>query len=150
MQERIERKPTLQEMKMFGLPKWQLPMCKMIGDQLYVTPLSYPNLRSLQIPEEKTERPLTKKEQIAKYAYERCVLRRKATPPWANLDEIKKIYKKAKAKSLGNHQYVVDHIIPLKHPLVCGLHVESNLQIIRASENARKHNKFNPKDFQTV
>jgi hypothetical protein len=36
----------------------------------------------------------------------------------------------------------VDHEIPLKHPLVCGLHVPNNLQVLTAEENMRKHNAF--------
>jgi 5-methylcytosine-specific restriction endonuclease McrA len=36
----------------------------------------------------------------------------------------------------------VDHIIPIKHPLVCGLHVPENLQMLTRSVNARKSNKF--------
>jgi 5-methylcytosine-specific restriction endonuclease McrA len=36
----------------------------------------------------------------------------------------------------------IDHIIPLKHPLVCGLHTPINLQFLTKEENSRKHNKF--------
>jgi hypothetical protein len=36
----------------------------------------------------------------------------------------------------------VDHIIPLRHPLVCGLHNEHNLRVITAEENMRKRNTF--------
>lgn len=36
----------------------------------------------------------------------------------------------------------VDHIIPIKHPLVCGLHVPENLQMLTRSQNAKKSNKF--------
>lgn len=62
-----------------------------------------------------------------------------AIPPWANLKEIRKFYKVAKEQGL-----VVDHIIPLQGKLVCGLHVENNLQLLTASENSKKHNSFQP------
>lgn len=58
-----------------------------------------------------------------------------ATPKWANLDIIRDIYNNAE----GAH---VDHIIPLQGELVCGLHVENNLQYLTPEENLRKSNKF--------
>ena len=59
-----------------------------------------------------------------------------ATPPWANLQEIKRIYDECP------EGYHVDHIIPLQGELVSGLHVENNLRAIPALDNLRKHNKF--------
>ena len=39
---------------------------------------------------------------------------------------------------------VVDHIVPLNHPYVSGLHNEFNLRVITALENAKKSNKYWP------
>ena len=62
---------------------------------------------------------------------------KQATPKWANLDDILDVYKEASYMGLE-----VDHIIPLKHPLVCGLHVWENLQLLSRSQNARKSNSY--------
>lgn len=59
-----------------------------------------------------------------------------AMPPWANLSKLKEIYKNCPT---GMH---VDHIIPLQGNLVCGLHVENNLQYLTAEDNLKKSNKF--------
>lgn len=59
-----------------------------------------------------------------------------ATPIWADLDEINNIYSNC---PVGFH---VDHIIPLKHDLVCGLHVANNLQYLSAEDTLKKSNTF--------
>ena len=60
-----------------------------------------------------------------------------ATPAWYDADEVRYIY--ALAKERGLH---VDHIVPLKHPLVCGLHVQDNLRCIPKELNLWKSNKL--------
>lgn len=60
-------------------------------------------------------------------------------PKWADLQQIKNIYKKAKKEGLS-----VDHIVPLRSKLVCGLHCETNLALIPLEENILKNNYYWP------
>lgn len=64
--------------------------------------------------------------------------KRTATPTWGQ-DGIADLYKHAKANNLS-----VDHVIPLKHAMICGLHVIDNLQLMPLEENLRKNNQFEP------
>lgn len=65
------------------------------------------------------------------------------TPLWADLGAIRAIYEECQRKSEATGiLHHVDHIIPLRGKNVCGLHVAENLQIIPASLNLRKNNKF--------
>lgn len=71
---------------------------------------------------------------------------RDATPPWLTRKqktEIRSLYQIAMVmtKTTGE-QYVVDHIVPLINPVVCGLHVPWNLRVITQAENLQKSNKF--------
>lgn len=76
--------------------------------------------------------------------WSRKELHRYAQPKWANKKAIDEIYSTAKKLTEETGiPHEVDHIIPTKHPLVCGLHVENNLQIITRRENQMKSNKFN-------
>ena len=69
----------------------------------------------------------------------------KVRPKWANNFYIKEIYDLCKLRSkLTGIKWNVDHIVPLTSELVCGLHVECNLQIITEIENKQKGNRYWP------
>lgn len=64
-----------------------------------------------------------------------------ALPKWANAKAIRSIYQEAIRRSKDEGvSYHVDHSVPLKNKLVCGLHCEANLQVLPAIENLRKRN----------
>jgi hypothetical protein len=69
----------------------------------------------------------------------------KRSPPWLNQAhhaELDGMYHFAKImRRITEEAYDVDHIVPLQGNTVSGLHVPWNLQVITASENARKGNK---------
>ena len=69
--------------------------------------------------------------------------KRRATVAWANHEAIGAIYAEAArlTRETGIPQEV-DHVVPLIHNLICGLHVEGNLQILTARDNRRKRNKW--------
>lgn len=73
----------------------------------------------------------------------KAAARRAAVVKWADEKEIGKIYQEAARKSVESGiAHVVDHVIPIKHRLVCGLHVETNLRVVTEHENAVKKNSF--------
>lgn len=76
---------------------------------------------------------------------ERRAAELRALPEWVDKAAIKAIYQAAKERTgetgMPHH---VDHIVPLKHKLVCGLHVPQNLRIIPYVDNLRKSNRFIP------
>jgi len=63
--------------------------------------------------------------------------KRKAIPPWFEKELVKTVYKKAKQWG-----FAVDHIVPLKSDIVCGLHCWSNLQLLDPILNSSKSNKY--------
>ncbi len=90
-----------------------------------------------------------RKDNAGVYAFHAANRRKKiklATPPWADMEAIKAFYLEAqRLTNLTGIPHEVDHIIPLIHDHVCGLHCEINLQILTKSENCKKHNKFHSK-----
>ncbi len=69
--------------------------------------------------------------------YEAAKLR--ATPSWFESKLVAAVYSDANKK-----QSHVDHIVPLKSKLVCGLHCLANLQILTPLANLSKGNRYWP------
>jgi len=66
----------------------------------------------------------------------------KATPDWANRDKMTVFYNLAQTLSEKKGvPHEVDHIVPLTSRIVCGLHVETNLQVIERRSNRSKGNR---------
>lgn len=80
----------------------------------------------------------------AKQAEREAALLR-ATPAWANMAYIELWYEiSSLEQSRTGRKCHVDHIVPLKSPLVCGLHVEHNLQVLFFEDNVAKSNRHWP------
>ena len=71
---------------------------------------------------------------------------REATPHWLTRkqkSEIRQLYQIAITMTqTTGEQYVVDHIVPLRSDVVCGLHVPWNLRVITQDQNLKKSNKL--------
>ena len=81
---------------------------------------------------------------IARINNDRNEQKRRATPKWANRENIKAIYEYAAMLRETGNPCEVDHIVPIQHPLVCGLHCEANLAIMPKWENLKKGNRTWP------
>ena len=73
----------------------------------------------------------------AAYAAKRKAQKLNATPKWFEKEEVEALYEEAKETGV-----TVDHIVPLQGERVSGLHCLDNLQLMEASENFRKNNRF--------
>jgi hypothetical protein len=68
-----------------------------------------------------------------------------ASLPWADRGEIALLRQWSRVMTIFTGiPHVLDHIIPLQHPHVCGLTVPWNLQVIPYAVNAAKSNKWAP------
>lgn len=76
----------------------------------------------------------------------RRAMKMQRIPCWQSEDDLwllDEIYELAALRSkLTGVPHDVDHVIPLKGRLVSGLHTPTNLQVIPASDNAKKGRKY--------
>lgn len=77
-------------------------------------------------------------------AAKRNAAKLQATPSWSDLRSIEMIYKQATELTSMGFPTHVDHIVPLQSRLVCGLHCPYNLQLLSASDNSSKGNRWWP------
>lgn len=68
----------------------------------------------------------------------RCVL---SFPPWVDRKALKTLWYQARQLEIQTGvPHSLDHKVPVSHPLVCGLSVPWNLQVIPAKANMSKGN----------
>jgi len=90
-------------------------------------------------------------ERCAALNVKRLAQKLRASPSWADQKKIAAIYADAaRITAETGILHHVDHIIPLVSKLVCGLHVETNLQILPASVNQSKSNRTWPDALKDV
>ena len=76
-------------------------------------------------------------------AYIRAVVL--SAPPWVDLKELRAMKARAAWETtMSGKLHVLDHIVPVTHPLVCGLTVPWNLRIVPWDTNLSKSNEFSP------
>lgn len=85
------------------------------------------------------------REYFAAVQKERECRKRQAVPLWADKEMILEYYSEArKLTDETGEPHHVDHIVPLTSDLVCGLHVQDNLQVLPQRLNQIKKNSWWP------
>lgn len=70
---------------------------------------------------------------------------RRARPPWQDRGELRRFWEESRRRTAETGvQHSVDHVVPLLHEIVCGLHCVANLQILPLVENIAKSNNWWP------
>lgn len=82
------------------------------------------------------------KDRMVAFVQSKNARKRQAQPAWADEAKMRVFYRTARILTqLMKRRFEVDHIYPLNSPFMCGLHVETNLQVISREENMRKSNR---------
>lgn len=63
-----------------------------------------------------------------------------ATPAWADFKKMRDVYRECRRRREAGEKVVVDHEVPIKSKIVCGLHNHFNIRIITEAENIKKGN----------
>lgn len=72
-----------------------------------------------------------------------------SAPPWVDRKQLELLRAWAQAMTaMTGELYVLDHIIPVNHPLVCGLTVPWNLRVVHWRVNGAKGNRWNPNQLE--
>lgn len=64
--------------------------------------------------------------------------------PWYDSLAVKEVYSEADARRRAGEDVQVDHLVPLRSKLVCGLHVQGNLVVVPRGSNQAKGNRTWP------
>lgn len=70
---------------------------------------------------------------------------KRAKPQWVKWAEVNCFWDESmRMTAKTGVQHSVDHVVPLIHPLVCGLHAPANLEVKPLADNIRKSNNWWP------
>lgn len=70
---------------------------------------------------------------------------RNAMPPWVDVVALRDVFRESKRMTEKTGiQHSVDHIVPIKNEIVCGLHVPWNLRVMTLEDNIKKGNRTWP------
>jgi len=101
----------------------------------------------------KASKKLWKKQNIGAinaHTAKRRAAKLQRTPSWLTETDFERIGNEYKLAALltklNKEPWHVDHVIPLQGKLVSGLHVPSNLRVLRGTDNVIKANKFLPRN----
>lgn len=69
----------------------------------------------------------------------------RAIPPWTTHRECREFWDLSQQQTAATGvQHSVDHLVPLLHPMVCGLHCPANLRVVPLAHNIKKSNNWWP------